>query len=592
VASCPSGSREFWSLAKSVSSNFCNSSFPPLIHPDGSISIDPKSKADSFANLFSENSTLDDSNASPSNYPAATATMTPIKFRSRKIRQILLNLVTNKSNGPDGIPAIVLKRCAPELAPTLSKLFQLSLSTGVYPSSWKSAIIHPIPKKGDPSNPSNYRPIAVTSILSKVMESAINSQLLSFLESSSLLSDHQYGFRQARSTGDLLSYVTNCWSSALESFGESRVVALDISKAFDRVWHKGLIAKLPMFGIHPKLISWIADFLSCRSIAVRIDGAISNQLPINSGVPQGSVISPTLFLLYINDLLSITSNPIHSYADDSNLHNSSTYESQTASSNSLNTNRASSAASLNSDLDAIVNWGSTNLVSFNHSKTQSLLISNKRNLTVPSISMSGSNLTQSNSISMLGIVVTSDLSWKSHIVSISKRAARKLGFLFRAKKFFTPSQLLILYKSQVRPLMEYCCHIWGGAPASALAILDRLQSKAIRLIGDPDLSSNLQSLAHRRAVSSLCLFYRYYHGRCSTELTNSVPPPMLFSRSTRLAESSHRFSVKLPTSRTAKHASSFFPRTTKLWNQLPSSVFPLTYNLQAFKSRINKLSLT
>ena len=136
------------------------------------------------------------------------------------------------------------------------------------------------------------------------METIITKQLLTFLETNNLLSVHQYGFRKARSTGDLLAYAVHVWSSALEYCGESRVISLDISKAFDRVWHKGLLTKLPMSGLNQTLINWIGSFLSDRSIAVRVDGFLSNLHSINAGVPQGSVISPVLFVLFINDLLT------------------------------------------------------------------------------------------------------------------------------------------------------------------------------------------------------------------------------------------------------------------------------------------------
>ena len=198
----------------------------------------------------------------------------------------------------------------------------MSYNLGIFPSSWKLAHIFPIPKNGDKSDPSNYRPIAITSLISKTMETIITKQLLAFLETNSLLSNHQYGFRQARSTGDLLAYAVHAWSSALESYGESRVISLDISKAFDRVWHKGLLAKLPMYGLHHTLIKWISSFLSGRSIAIRVDGYLSNPHSINSGVPQGSVISPVLFILFINYLLSSISPSIFSFADDTYLSSS------------------------------------------------------------------------------------------------------------------------------------------------------------------------------------------------------------------------------------------------------------------------------
>ena len=211
--------------------------------------------------------------------------MSAITFYTRKVRKALLQLNTSKSSGPDGIPAIVLKSCAPELAPVLDKLFQLSYNLGSFPSSWKLAHIFPIPKKGEKSDLSHYRPFAITSLISKTMETIVTKQLLAFLETNNLLSNHQYGFRQARSTGDLLAYAFHTWSSALESYGESRVISLYIYKAFDRVWHKGLLAKLPMFGLHHTLITWISSFLSDRSIAIRVDGYLSKPHSINSGVP-------------------------------------------------------------------------------------------------------------------------------------------------------------------------------------------------------------------------------------------------------------------------------------------------------------------
>ena len=590
LSNCPTGSRSFWSLAKSISSNFAESSFPPLVNTDGSISSQPKEKADTFASLFASNSNLNDSGHSVPFYPPPSLIMPSFKFFTRSVRQELCHLEADKAVGPDGIPAIVLKMCAPELAPILSRLYNLSLTSGVCPASWKTAHVFPIPKKGDRSNPSNYRPIAITSILCKVMESLINKKLLHFFESSSSLSDHQYGFRKARSTGDLLAYVTHIWSSALESFGESRVIALDISKAFDRVWHANLLAKLKSFGVNASVCSWIHSFLSDRSIAARIDGALSDNFSINSGVPQGSVISPILFLVYINDLLNSTSNLIHSFADDSTLHSTMHYSSQ-KDCHSLTNDRSSMAQSLNSDLSTIQSWGSVNLVSFNHSKTQTLTISKKHSQPSDSLSLNGSALSSSHSIHMLGLHISNNLSWKEHIKSIAKSASRKLCFLYRSKRLFTPAQLLTLYKAQIRPILEYCCHIWGGASSSTLSVLDKIQEKAVRLIGDSSLTSNLQSLSHRRSVACLSLFYRYFHGMCSSELSSIVPERQTFSRTTRLSSTAHPFTVRTPRCRTNIFASSFIPRTVALWNKLPASCFPDTPNVNTFKSRVNRLAL-
>ena len=153
------------------------------------------------------------------------------------------------------------------------------------------------------------------------MEKAINEQVLRHLESNKLIHDRQYGFRQHRSTGDILAYVTHIWNKTLEAGKETLAVALDISKAFDMVWHKNLLAKLISVGLEPKLCKLFESFLSDRSIKVVVDGIASSSFHTNAGVPQGSVISPTFFLIYINDLLYLPSNQVHCYADDSTLHN-------------------------------------------------------------------------------------------------------------------------------------------------------------------------------------------------------------------------------------------------------------------------------
>ncbi len=189
----------------------------------------------------------------------------------------------------------------------LFKLFRLCLSTSAFPSCWKCAYVQPLPdKKGDRSNSSSYRPIALISCLSKVFETILNWMFLKHLSSFNLLSDHQHGFRKGRSTGDLLVFLTDSWSSSLSRFGETFAVALDISKPFDRIWHKALLSKLPSYGFYPALCSFLSGFLSGRFIPDVVDGHCSTAKPINSGVPQGSVLSPTFFLLFINDLLSLT----------------------------------------------------------------------------------------------------------------------------------------------------------------------------------------------------------------------------------------------------------------------------------------------
>ena len=369
----PTGSRGYWRLAKSVQANFCRSSLPSLRLPNGSLAHTAKSKADLLAKLFAENSTLNDNGAVPPCLPHCGLTMPDVQFRHCDVRAELLSIDTRKASGPDGIPATVLKNCAAELSPVLTRLYRLSYSTGQVPGAWKEANVQPVPKKGDRSDPANYRPIAVTSVLCKVMERIINTKLIRYLEDHSLINDRQYGFRPNRSTGDLLAYVTHVWGDTLDKFGESVAVSLDISKAFDRVWHKALISKLSAYGLPSKLCDWLCSFLHKRRLRVLVDGFASELMQVNAGVPQGSVLSPTLFLLHINDMLSLGN--IHCYADDSTVHGGYTSR-PSAGYGAVEQERQAVIAELDGSLAKISDWGKKNLVGFNAKKNTDVRVLN------------------------------------------------------------------------------------------------------------------------------------------------------------------------------------------------------------------------
>lgn len=374
LAAYPAGSKAFWSLAKSVESNFSRPSLPPLLKPDGSLAHAAVEKANLFATQFAEASRLDTSGETPPSLPRCEASMQEIRIQQKEVLKTLRGLDVNKASGPDGISAVVLKTCAPELSPVLTRLFSLSLKTGVVPKSWKLANVQPVPKKGSRADPLNYRPISITSLLCKCMERVLNSKLLAYLENNDLLSDRQYGFRRNRSTGDLLVYATHIWSEAIEKHGEALAVSLDVSKAFDRVWHTSLIGKLPAYGLPVPFCSWLADFLRERSIRVVIDGCSSDQLAINAGVPQGSVLSATLFLLHINDLLMPG---VIGYADDSTVVERYVSTAR-ASQSEIQKLRDEMLQRLNLTLKAVSDWGDANLVKFNASKTQACLFSAKK----------------------------------------------------------------------------------------------------------------------------------------------------------------------------------------------------------------------
>ena len=203
------------------------------------------------------------------------------------------------------------------------------------------------------------------------------------------------------------------------------------SKAFDRVWHKVLLAKLPIFGLHHTLIKWIVSFLSDRSIAVRVNGFFSKLHSINAGVPKGSVISPVIFILFINDLLTSTSSSIHSFADDTFLSSSFSFNANDHASTDIHLHRNTSASLLSNDL-VIEKWGEDNLVSLNQSKTTQAAISRKDNQDFAPFLMNGDERDTSTSFPQLGLSLSSNITWKSHDNSLAKHASQKLGFLARA----------------------------------------------------------------------------------------------------------------------------------------------------------------
>jgi len=281
---------------------------------------------------------------------------------------------------------------------------------------------------------------------------------------------------------------------------------LDISKAFDRVWHAALLSKCKSIGFGGKLLDWLGNFLLKRSIQVLVDGHISEIFYIIAGVPQGSVISPTLFIIFINDLLSLTVNPIHSYADDSTLVGSyKLKKNANASAQTISSHRTNTVAAVNDDLIKIADWGSKNRVDFNASKTQCCLISRKNDAKTYNLQINFQNqiLERSFNLNILSTMIHSKLLWGDHVFHTAKISAQMLGFLSRCKSYFSSCDLLKIYKAYIRPKMEYNSHVWAGAPPTILSYLDSIQNRAVRLINDESVTASLIPLGHLRNISAL-----------------------------------------------------------------------------------------
>ena len=314
---------------------------------------------------FSKNSNLDDSGISLPVFPSRTnLKLHNISITAKMVKKIITNLDSSKASGPDCIPVVVLKNCEPELSYILAKLLNECLKESCFPDCWKVSSVVPVFKNvGERSTAKNYRPVSLLSVVSTVFEKLVNNRIVDHLEKCGLFSDFQYDFRSSRSTADLLTVVSDRIGRAFNRSGATRAVALDTSKGLDRVWHAVLLHKLKSYGISGQIFGLISSFLSNRQLQGVLDGKSSQEYPVNAGVPQGSILGPTLFLLYINDLPDDAICNIAVYADDTTLYSKCDHSSDLWQQLEL-------ASQLESDLQDTVDWGRKWPVDFNAEKTQ------------------------------------------------------------------------------------------------------------------------------------------------------------------------------------------------------------------------------
>ena len=412
-------------------------------------------KAKLFAENFSMNSNLDDSGISLPVFPSRTnLKLHDISVTPKMVRKVIMDLDLSKASGPDCIPVVVLKNCKPQLSYILAELFNKCLKEFCcFPDCWKVSSVVPVFKNvAERSSAKNYRPVSLLSVLSKVFERLVNNRIVDHLEKCGLFSDFQYGFRSSRSTADLLTVVSDRIARAFNTSGATRAAVLGIFKAFDRVWHAGLLHKLTSYGISGQIFGLIFSFLSNRRLRVVPDGKSSQEYLVNAGVLQGSILGPTLFLLYINDLPDDVICDIAIYADDTTLYSKCDRASDLWQQLEL-------ASELESDLQDTVDCGKKWLVDFSAGKTQLVPFDRSDNNCSIDVKIHGSVLEEKSSFKMLGLTFSAKLDWVSYIISIAKTASKKIGALICSTKSLSPEVALFLYKSTIRPCMEYCCHV-------------------------------------------------------------------------------------------------------------------------------------
>ena len=491
--------------------------------------------------------------------------------------KLLQGINENKATGPDDIPGKLLKICAFELHEVFTILFQNSLNLGAIPDDWKSAHIFPLFKKGDKSSAGNYRPISLTSISCKLLEHIVHSNIMDFLDQLNYLSPFQHGFRQKRSCESQLLTTLRDFSSCLNSNGQIDAVLLDFSKAFDKVDHKLLLSKIENIGIHGPLFNWISSFLSNRLQYVSVEGFLSSSNNVLSGVPQGTVLGPLFFLIYINDIGDKLSPGTHLrlFADDSLLyrHIHSTRDIEI----------------LQSDLNTLQSWEILNKMEFHPDKCQVLRLTNKLKPITGTYSIHNINLDFFDTVKYLGISIDSKLNWKEQCFNTYKKANLILSFLERNFYKCPINVKTNCVNALVRPILEYSCSVWDPYKKYQIDQLELINKRAARFVtGNYSMehgstSRNMKALGWtpletRRAKIKLIMLFKI------NSLSIHVP------RDDLILNPRKPYNFIVPQSSVDSHLHSFFSSTIRLWNSIPNHVKSLD-SLDQFKRSLDKITI-
>ncbi|MCG7875203.1 MAG: reverse transcriptase family protein [Candidatus Thiodiazotropha endolucinida] len=571
----------FWRTSKQLLSlGRTRSNIPTLILNNEHAENDSQ-KARMLNQYFSSQTTVNDTNKSLPHLDPVQHNLESITISIQDVKDVLQHLNISKACGPDLISPRLLKEGASILASPYCTVFNRSLIQGYFPSCWKDANVTPVYKKDDKSLPNNYRPISLLSLVGKVMERCVHKHLYNYIVEHQLLTPLQSGFVQGDSTTYQLLHTYHTFCEAVDSGKEVRAVFCDISKAFDRVWHKGLLHKLWGIGCSNEILKWFSNYLSGRRQRVVLNGETSDWAPVLAGVPQGSILGPLLFLLYINDIVRFIGCAIRLFADDTSLYIIVDCPTQ-------------SASLLNADLKTISDWADAWLVTFNANKTSSMVFTRKQNpLVHPPLFMNNTMINETKSHKHLGLTFSNTCNWAEHITSISEKAWTRLNLL-RALKFrISRKSLEKLYVAYIRPVLEYSDSVWDNCSIAAKKRLDAIHIEAARIItGATKLCSieklfyelGWESLESRRNKHKLVLFYKIVHGLTPSYLSDLVPPTVQETTPYSLRNSGHIQSYRTNSN---LFLDSFFPSTIRAWNRLPSEVQEAP-SVQAFKFRLNR----
>ena len=573
--------KKFWSFVKSLKKDAFGIN---SLRENGILKTDTLDKANICNRQFESAFTRESDTEIPSKGTSPFTPMGEITVDPKGVLKLLNNLNIHKASGPDGLSARVLKECSSEISPMLALIYNESLAQGTVPDDWRQANVAPVFKKGEKYNAANYRPVSLTCICCKTLEHIIVSNINKHLAFESILADCQHGFRSQRSCETQLvqfyhDMISNLDGARDRSQKQTDVIIMDFAKAFDKVPHRRLLYKLGYYGIRGSTHKWISSWLSERSQKVVLDGQASDPVPVLSGVPQGSVLGPVLFLIFINDLPDNIRSSVRLFADDCVLYR--------------NIKSPIDCQILQDDLNSLSQWETDWQMKFNVAKCHSMRVTRHLpdNQILFDYTLHQQKLEQVQSAKYLGLTITDNLDWGQHVSEISCKATKTMGFLRRNLALAPKHTKEVAYKTLVRPQLEYAAPIWNPYHKLQIQEVEKVQRTAARWtcrrwrntssVGDMLDELEWPSLEARREQSSLTFFYKIHSGTVSLDKDKYLTPAPNLQRT----RASHDLQYTRYFAYSDALKNSFFPRTIPLWNSLPSSVVS-SQTIEEFKGLI------
>lgn len=558
----------------------------PLKSNSGRLTADCGEMAELFATKFSQVYTTHELSAPlPHQRLAPGEILTNIDISIDDVRNVISSLESDSSMGPDGIHPCLLKSCTNLISP-LHMIFKQSLREGRLPANWKRSTIVPIFKKGSRHIPLNYRPISLTSVCCKSLEKLIAKGLYEYLESHNALSSDQFGFRRGRTVDDQLLLVYNDVTSWVDSGYVVDIVLFDFSKAFDVVCHTTLVTKLKQLGIGGRLLDWISDFLIGRSMSVSVSGISSTPRPVHSGVPQGSVLGPLLFLIYVNYIPSYIKTKCKFFADDLKLYMKIRHD------NSLP--QAQDLSAVQRDIDSVHRVASSWGLNFNPAKC-ALLRCHRGTVdwlaagALQYYHLENSDLNLTESHKDLGILIDNSLKFHAHIKTTVGKTAGLATNLLRTTHCRSAEFMMTIFKTHIRPVLEFGSPVWNTGYIGDLKLLESVQrrwTKHIDGLSDQSYADrlktlNLYSVQGRLLRADLIKCWKIFNN------ASSISPQDLFCANALSITRGHRHKIAKPHTSTECRRRFFSVRVIDHWNTLPDSVVSAS-SVNAFKQGLHQ----